>query len=159
MPGRSDLIRIAIIALMGAALAAPIGVLELTDGARGMTVPLGGPTFTYTYRQSIYQVPVREELRVIDGGIRIDRAASPDIRALEYFRWPGSAVPDDGGLAWTAPDNATDHLQLLLTAEGEQAIDTGLRRVTLRDAFGTDASVRVRPGRAPLLVWLWSLRG
>ena len=143
---------------MGAALAAPFPVLEMQAGERRISVPLAGAGFAYTYRQSIYQVAVREELRLVGDTIRIDRALSTDIRALEYFRWPGEAEDAGGGvLAWQAPDNAVDHLRILVNAEGDQAIDTGTRRVTLGEAFGDDASVIVRGALRPLLLWLWGL--
>lgn len=139
-------------------MAAPFPILELEAGPRRAALPLAGDAFAYTYRQSIYRVAVREELRVAADAIRIDRAVSADIRALEYFRWPGRPEDAGGGLlAWRAPENAVDHLRILVIAEGEQTIDAGLRRMTFRDAFGDDASVTVRPARRPLLLWLWAL--
>lgn len=145
-----------LIAIVGAALAAPFPVLDMEAGERRTSVPLGGSTFVYSYRQSIYRVPVREELRVVGDAIRIDRAVSADIRALEYFRWPGGAEDAGGGvLAWRAPDNAVAELRILVNVEGDQVIDTGTRRVTLRQTFGEDATVVVRPSRRPLLLWLW----
>jgi len=111
--------------------------------------------FTYTYRQSIYDVAVREELRVADGVFRIERAVSTDLRALEYFRWPGSAHEADGALEWQAPQNRVDRLEIAVVARGDQAIDTGVRRVALVNAFG-EASVSVTAASRPLAAWLWS---
>ena len=111
--------------------------------------------FAYTYRQSIYDVAVREELRVADGVFRIERAVSTDLRALEYFRWPGSASEADGALAWRAPDNRIDRLDIAVVARGDQIIDTGVRRLSLEDAFG-DTGASVRAASRPLAAWLWS---
>lgn len=159
MSGRSRGIVLA--AVLGAALAAPIPVLELRAGGSPTILPLTGSAFAYTYRQSIYEVPVREELRVTGDAIRIDRVLSPDIRSLEYFRWPGK--PSDGGsgmLAWNAPDDLTsvEQLRILVTAGGEQRIEAAGRAIDLYREFGDDASVVVRPARRPALLWLWSLR-
>lgn len=153
------MIRWALVALVGAALAAPFPILELSTPGRTLVAPLAGAAFAYVYRQSIYDVPVREELRVTDdGSVAIDRALSSDIRALEYFRWPGRAESAGSGmLAWRAPENATGELRIVVVKKGDQAIETGVREVALADAFGEDASVTVRPGRRPLIMWLWAL--
>lgn len=139
----------------GAALAAPAMFVELRGPDRSISLPLLDGRFSYSYRQSIYEVPVREELRVAGDRIRIERALSTDRRALEYFRWPGDATEEDGMLAWAAPDVASAKLELLVTPDGEQTIEAPARRVVLRDAFGAHAAVTVRPARGPLLLWLW----
>lgn len=145
-------------ALVGAALAAPFPILELSAERRQAVAPLAGPTFAYTYRQSIYEVAIREELRVAGDAIAIERALSSDIRALEYFRWPGRAEDLGGGmLAWQAPPNTAGELRILVVPKGEQVIETGTRRVDLGRAFGDDAAVTVRAGVRPLLLWLWAL--
>lgn len=139
-------------------MAAPFPILEMNTAERQVVVPLAGSTFAYTYRQSIYGAPVREELALVGDAIRIERALSTDVRALEYFRWPGEADEVGGGmLSWRAPDNAPRPLHILVVAEGEQAIDTGARRVTLWAEFGDGASVIIRGSRRPLLLWLWGL--
>lgn len=143
--------------IAGAALAAPAPVLEVGDARREVTLPLTGATFTYRYRQSIYDVPVREELRTVGDRIRIDRAYSPDLRALEYFRWPGAARSADGELEWTAPENASDGLDLVVAKDGDQTIDTGARRLALGSSFGEGARVRVRAAQRPLFLWLRAL--
>lgn len=112
--------------------------------------------FTYTYRQSIYDAPVREHLRVKPDGIVIERASSPDLRALEYFRWPGEAGSAGGTLEWQAPPLASvPEVSLAVVERGEQELDTGLRRLSLEDAVGT-GSATVKPGHRPLALWLWS---
>lgn len=156
MPGSSRAVLATLV--MGAALAAPFPVLEMSGARQQAIAPLAGATFAYSYRQSVYGVAVREELRVVGDTIRIDRALSSDIRALEYFRWPGQADDAGGGmLAWRAPDNAVEQLRIFVVAEGDQVIDTSTRRVVLRQAFGDDASVTVRAVRRPLLLWLYGL--
>lgn len=113
--------------------------------------------FTYTYRQSIYDAPVREHLLVTERGIRIERASSPDLRSLEYFRWPGEATPISSGLLeWRAPAlEPVGQLSLAVVDRGEQELDTGVRRVRLEDAVGT-GSATARPAYRPLAMWLWS---
>ncbi len=142
--------------MMGAAaLAAPFPALEMSAGGRTISVSLAVPAFSYTYRQSIYEVPVREELRTAAGAISIDRAISPDLRALEYFRWPGEATRHGTLLGWDAPPNASKELHIFVVADGDQVIATTTRTTVLRDVFGDDVSVTVRPARRPLAQWLW----
>lgn len=105
----------------------------------------------------MYGVTVREELRVEDGRIAIDRALSSDVRALEYFGWPGAAEPAGGMLAWRAPANATERLVLVVARSGEQRIEAGTRALVLGERFGEDARVVVTAGRRPLALWLWGL--
>lgn len=143
--------------IAGAALAAPAPVLEVRSAQRETALPLAGPAFAYSYRQSIYAVTVREELRVDGDRIAIERAVSSDRRALEYFGWPGAPVSRDGLLAWPAPENAVDRLSLVVARGGEQRIEAGPRTVALGERFGEDARVVVTAGRRPLALWLWSL--
>lgn len=113
-------------------------------------------TFEYTYRQSIYDAPVREHLRVKPDGIVIERASSPELRALEYFRWPGEATPSGTTLEWQAPPLVSaPEISLGVVERGEQELNTGIRRVRLEDAVGTGGAT-VRPGYRPLALWLWS---
>lgn len=112
--------------------------------------------FAYTYRQSIYDAPVREHLWVKPDGIVIERASSPELRALEYFRWPGEATPAGATLEWQAPPlPAVPHLSLAVVEHGEQELDTGVRRVRLEDAVGT-GSATVKATYRPLAMWLWN---
>lgn len=113
--------------------------------------------FASTYRQSIYDVPVREELRATRGGILIERAVSADLQALEYFRWPGGpTMRSDGLLEWRAPAlEPLGHLALAVVDRGYQELDTGVRRVRLEDAVGI-GSATVTPAYRPLAMWLWS---
>lgn len=143
--------------IAGAALAAPAPVLEVRSDRRETALPLAGPAFAYSYRQSIYDVTVREELRVSDGRIVIDRAVSSDLRALEYFGWPGAPVGTDGLLAWPAPANGADRLVVVVARGGEQRIQAGPRTLALGERFGEDAQVVITAGRRPLALWLWGL--
>lgn len=144
-----------LVLIAGAALAAPALVLEVRSPEREVVLPMGDTRFTYSYRQSIYDVPVREHLRVDAGAIRIERASSSDLRALEYYRWPGGARESDGALEWTAPVNSSERLDIAVVARGEQVVDTGVGRLALEDALGR-TSVTVTAGWRPLAVWIWS---
>jgi hypothetical protein len=147
-----------LVLVAGAALAAPALVLEVRAGEREVLLPMRDTAFAYTYRQSIYDSPVREHLRVAQGGIVIERASSPDLRALEYFRWPGEATAVSSGLVeWRAPAlEPLGHLSLAIVERGEQELDTGVRRIRLEDAIGT-GSATVTPAYRPLAMWLWSV--
>lgn len=144
-----------LVLIAGAALAAPALVLEVRSPERQVVLPMRDAGFTYSYRQSIYDVPVREHLRVEADGIRIERASSTDLRALEYFRWPGSAYESGGALAWTAPENSSPRLEIAVVERGEQVVDTGIRSLALDDVFER-TSVTVTAARRPLALWLWS---
>lgn len=143
--------------MAGAATAAPAPVLELRSDRHAVALPMTTADFAYAYRQSIYDVPVREELRVSGGRIAIERALSADLRALEYFRWPGAASEADGALQWRAPENGTDRMVLVVVPGGGQRIEVGRREVVLGERFGEDARVTVSAGTRPLLLWLWGL--
>src|SRR5438105_8262316 len=69
------------------ALATPVPVLTVSDGRSEFVGALApDEPLLYSYRQSIYQVTVYEELARMDGEMRIQRARSPDSvsRAREH---------------------------------------------------------------------------
>src|SRR5258708_33105619 len=77
-----------VIVTTGAAAAAPVSVLRASDGAHECVVPLAdGATFTYRYIQSMYEVPVVEDLSRDGDRIRVLRIRSSELRAVEYYRW------------------------------------------------------------------------
>src|SRR5437773_788799 len=77
-----------VIVTTGAALAAPVGVLRASDGPRECVVPLAqGATFNYRYIQSMYEIPVVEDLARVNDRIRVLRIRSSELRAVEYYRW------------------------------------------------------------------------
>src|SRR5262245_20827503 len=100
-----------VIAATGAAAAAPVDVLRATNGAGECVVPLAnGAAFTYGYIQSMYEVPVVEDL-VRDGDrIRILRIRSAELRAVEYYRWDTPIRRDGDRFVQEAPPFATDRL-------------------------------------------------
>ena len=82
------------------ALATPVSVLTVSDGATEFVGTLTrGEALQYSYRQSIYQVTVFEELAREGNGLRIQRVRSSDIRSVEYFGWKGEPEQSDG--LWT----------------------------------------------------------
>lgn len=89
--------------------------------------------------------------------MRIVRAVSSDLRALEYFRWPGSPQRSGSELAWQAPENNTLALHIVVVRDGDQVIDTGARRARLNEVFEDGASVTVTLHRRPLIAWLVAL--
>ncbi|MDE3112296.1 MAG: hypothetical protein KGN00_10550 [Chloroflexota bacterium] len=129
----------------GAALAAPVPVLVATDGARECVGPLAeGDTFEYRYIQSMYRAPVTELLQRHGDRIRMLRARSTDIRAVEYFGWGGDPVHDADGYYEDAPFYETPRLEIRISPEYAQRIATGTWSCDLPALFG-GAIVTVTP--------------
>ena len=140
---------------LGVALATPVAVLSVDDGMTEFVAALDrDESLTYSYRQSIYQVPVYEELTRAGTGLRIERVRSPDVRSVEYFGWKGEPAQEANGL-WMEESPATvtmdPELVVRITAAGEQAFSTSRWRLDLRPRFG-ETVVRVRAQDRPWLV-------
>jgi hypothetical protein len=141
----------------GAALAAPLPVLELEGEGEGRLVYAVDPgaTFVYEYRQSIYDVPVEEHFRVEDGRLRLLRVRSPHPAALEYFRWPGEVRTDGGWLSIDPPGPrgvVEDELVIRVAPAGGQRLRTRAGHVVRLDGMGAEL-LRVRASTRPLLAW------
>jgi hypothetical protein len=126
--------------------------IESALGGDDLRLPADG-TFTYRYRQSVYETMVEEELRVEAGGIRVVRARSEDRRALEYFRWPGEPYQDGHTLAQDAPALTSPALEIRVSPGAQQTITADGRTLRLEDTFGA-TSVVVRPTRVSPLTAL-----
>lgn len=138
----------------GAALAAPVDILRATDGASECVGALGeGATFRYVYVQSIYLAPVVEELERRGGRLRMLRARSTDIRAVEYFRWAGDIRHDPDGYVQDAPFYETDRLVIRISPPYRQRIDGPGWSCDLNARFG-DGIVTVTPEARPALAAL-----
>ena len=156
-PGRSSAIvalGAAIVTAAGVALATPVSVLTVSDGAHEFVGALDrAEPLQYSYRQSIYEVTVFEELARDGTGLRIQRVRSRDIRSVEYFGWKGEPTQSDG--LWTEespPTVAADtELVIRITPAGEQALSTSRWRVVLKPRFG-ETVVRVRAEDRPWLI-------
>ncbi len=138
------------------ALATPVSVLTVSDGTTEFVGTLDREeALQYSYRQSIYQVTVFEELAREGSGLRIQRVRSSDIRSVEYFGWNGEPARADG--LWTEESPRTvavdTELVIRITPAGEQALSTSRWRVLLKPRFG-EAVVRVRAEDRPWLVAL-----
>jgi hypothetical protein len=157
-PGRSSALVALITAMLtgtGVVLATPVSVLTITDGQSefvGSVAP--DEPLVYTYRQSIYQVTVYEDLARTPDGVRIMRARSRDIRSIEYFGWKGEPAQDTDGL-WTedAPASvaADRELVIRITPAGEQRFATARWSLVLKPEFG-ETVVRVRLVDRPWLI-------
>jgi len=158
-PGRSSALVALVAAVVtgaGLALATPVAVLTVSDGrtefvrALDRTEPL-----QYSYRQSIYQVTVVEELAREGPGLRIQRVRSSDIRSVEYFGWRGEPAQLDGLWFEDSPRSvaADSELVIRITPAGEQALSTSRWRVVLKPEFG-ETVVRVRAQDRP---WVLAL--
>lgn len=140
-----------LVTLTGAASAAPVPVLVTTDGRTECTGPLAdGGTFLYRYTQSIYRAPVTEELQRRGDRIRMLRARSTDIRAVEYFGWGGDVGRDAAGYVQDAPLYETDRLEIRISPEYGQRIDGDGWSCDLPARFG-DAIVTVAPTVRPAM--------
>lgn len=145
---------LALLAIIGgAALAAPLPVLEL-DGAGQRTLALDPDSgFSYEYRQSIYDVPVEEHFRVVAGRLRLLRVRSPARAALEYFRWPGEVRADGEWLSIDAPVSMEEQLTIRIAAGAEQRLRTRPGLHVALDGVGVEV-VRIRAASRPAPVWL-----
>jgi hypothetical protein len=144
----------AIVAAAGAALATPVPVLTVSDGGSEFVGTLDrDEALQYSYRQSIYEVTVFEDLARVGNGLRIQRVRSSDIRSVEYFGWKGE--PAQSGGLWTeeSPRSVAVDPELVvrITPAGEQALSTSRWRVVLKPRFG-ETVVRVRAEDRPWLV-------
>jgi len=113
-----------VIVTTGAAAAAPVGVLRATDGRRECVVPLAdGTTFHYRYIQSMYEVPVVEDLERVGDRIRILRIRSSELRAIEYYRWDTPIRRDGDRYVQEAPGYETERLTIRISPPYGQRID------------------------------------
>jgi hypothetical protein len=146
----------AIVTAAGVALATPVSVLTVSDGTSEFVGTLEREeALQYSYRQSIYQVTVLEELARDGSGLRIQRVRSSDIRSVEYFGWKGEPRQSDG--LWTEDSPRTvaidRELVIRITPAGEQALSTSRWRIDLRPRFG-ETVIRVRAEDRPWVVAL-----
>jgi hypothetical protein len=145
----------AFVTAAGVALASPVPVLTVSDGTSEFVGTLDpSEAIQYSYRQSIYQVTVFEELAREGSGLRIQRVRSSDIRSVEYFGWSGEPAQSREGL-WVEDSPRTvavdPELVIRITPAGEQAISTARWCVVLKPRFG-ETVVRVRAQDHPWLV-------
>jgi hypothetical protein len=156
--GRANalLLALAIVVTTGVALATPVAVLAVSDGTREL---LGrwdtAEPLEYSYRQSIYEVPVYEEFSRGRTGFAYLEVRSPDIRSIEYFGWRGVEPRrrDDGLWAAYPPTGAVPDLRIRITPAGQQRLQTARWSLELRPAFG-ETVVQVTATYRPLLLAL-----
>jgi len=143
-----------VIVTAGVAAAAPVDVLRATDGARECVVPLAeGATFTYRYIQSMYEVPVVEDLARDGDRIRVLRIRSSELRAIEYYRWDTPIRRDGDRFVQQAPPYATDRLVIRVSPPYAQRIDGEGWSCDLEARF-PDEVVTVAPEVRPALTLL-----
>jgi hypothetical protein len=127
----------------------------MTGGRHLVVAPLdAGDALTYSYRQSIYEVPVYEEFVKRDYALYLLRVRSPDIRSIEYFRWDGNIAQGADGL-WVEDAPPSEHVELVLRIAplGQQRIATAGWAYDLLPEFGeTVVTVRVEH-LAPVAQW------
>lgn len=149
---RALAVTVAILAIgAGAAFAVPVPVLAMGDGTREVLAPLDeGEPLTYSYRQSIYDVPVYEDFIRHGDAIDLVRVRSPDIRSIEYFHWDGDPTQGSDGL-WmeTAPPSAHQELVVRIAPLGQQRLTTARWSYALLPMFG-DNVVTLRVAQRPL---------
>jgi len=144
----------AVVTTAGVALATPVPVLTVSDGTTEFVRALDhAEPLQYSYRQSIYEVTVVEELSREGNALRIQRVRSSDIRSIEYFGWKGEPVRADGVWTEDSPRSvpADTELVIRITPAGEQALSTSRWRVVLKPEFG-ETVIRVRAQDRPWLL-------
>ena len=147
---RAVALAIAFVVLTGVALATPVAVLRVDPGGR-LYVLDDGARYEYSYQQSIYQVPVFEEHFRSGDALRIVRVRSPDLRAVEYFRWDGEIRREDDEFVQDAPANHVSSIAIAVTREGAQRLRGDGFDLVLRDDFG-ETVVTLTPTYVPRIV-------
>ncbi|HEV2250038.1 MAG TPA: hypothetical protein VGT60_05990 [Candidatus Limnocylindria bacterium] len=148
-----------LLTVTGAALAAPVPVLALGSIGTSITLPLAeGERFTSSYVQSIYRVPVIEELERHADAVRLLRVRSTDRRAVEYFGWHGEIRSEGGWYIEEAPPVELPQLVIRTTAMWDQRISEPNGSVPLAARFGDEARVTVRPITVARLVAVLTAR-
>jgi len=140
----------ATVIVTGVALAAPVPVLSVSDGRNEVLGELDeGEPLTYSYRQSIYDVPVYEEFVRRGDVLDLLRVRSPDIRSIEYFRWEGDIVKGSDGL-WVEDAPPSEHAELVIRIAplGQQRMTTQRWSFDLLPLFG-ETVLTVRVARRP----------
>jgi hypothetical protein len=144
--------------LVGAALAAPVGLLRVTDGRTIVLLPFeDGEALSYSYIQSVYNVEVIEEHERAGGFLRMDGVRSSDIKAIEYFRWSTPIQQRGNEFAASAPSYTVPEFVIRLTAPNAQTLRTRDWSLDLVARFG-DAVVTVRPVWVPRAIAWWNSR-
>ncbi len=146
----------AIVIATGVALATPVRVLSFSNGSREVLAPLDeGEALTYSYRQSIYEVPVYEEFIRHGDAIDLLRVRSPDIRSIEYFRWEDGRIVQGSDGLWSedAPPSAHEELVIRIAPLGQQRMTTPRWSLELLPFFG-ETVVTVRVERRPFALTL-----
>jgi hypothetical protein len=143
----------------GVALATPVPVLTVSDGKAECVGPLDdGEAMRYSYRQSIYDVPVWEEFKRDGDRLELLRVRSTDIRSIEYFRWDDPIVQEsDGWWASAAPPGESSELVIRIAPLGQQRIATARWTCDMLARFG-ETVVTVRADRRPLGLTLLAAR-
>ena len=149
----------ALIVVTGVALATPVPVLTVSDGATECLGPLDdGEAMRYSYRQSIYDALVWEEFERDGDDLELKSVRSKDIRSIEYFRWDGPIAQEpDGWWASAAPPSASGKLVIRIAPLGQQRITTARWSCDLLARFG-EAVVNVRAERKPFAQTLLAAR-
>jgi len=139
-----------LVILTGVALATPVPVLAMGDGTHEFVASLeDGEALTYSYRQSIYDVPVYEEFVRRGDVIDLLRVRSPDIRSIEYFHWDGDPTKEADGLwAEDAPPSEHEELVIRIAPLGQQRMTTARWSYALLPMFG-ETVVTIRVARRP----------
>jgi len=140
----------------GVAVATPVRVLSLSAGSREVLAPLDdGEPLTYSYRQSIYEVPVYEEFVRHGDAIDLLRVRSPDIRSIEYFRWEDGRIARDSDGLWSEDAPPSEHQELIIRVapQGQQRMTTSRWSYELLSLFG-ETVVTVRVGQRPFALTL-----
>ncbi|HKY51921.1 MAG TPA: hypothetical protein VJP45_11755 [Candidatus Limnocylindria bacterium] len=137
----------------GVAVATPVPVLAMRGSDRQYVAELReGAELFYEYQQSIYEATVIEYFVREGERLRLRKVLSPDIRAIEYFRWDTPIVREGDYYVGEPPPTLVAELVIRVTPAGQQLITgvDGGRTLPLLHWFGEDV-VHLTPGRASLV--------
>lgn len=138
----------------GVVMATPVPVLSVSDGRHQFLGYLAdGGSLVYSYRHSIYEVPVSERFTRDGDRLRFLRVTTPDIRVIEYLRWETEIRSDSGFFVADAPPMELRELVIHISAGAEQRLRSGSWDLSLIERFG-DGVVRVMPERIAALLAL-----
>lgn len=140
--------------VLGVVASRPVPVMRVADGTTELDVRLDdGAPYIYSYINSVYRAPVEEQHVRHGDRLAITTARSPDVRAVEYFRWDGQ--PDRVGDAYEqrAPRNEQRELTIRVTPPYRQRLVGAGWAIDLAERFG-DGVIWVSPVWKPLAIAL-----
>jgi hypothetical protein len=152
---KTALILLALATFLAVTVVPAVPVLAIEGENRAALLPLDeGEAYSYEYINSIYRSSVEERHYRAGDALHVESAASPEIKAVEYFRWAGDPRLVGGLYEQRAPANTQQQLRIQVMAAYQQRLVSPRWSVDLGREFG-DGLVLVSPRRLPLAIAAW----